>query len=142
MNRLKVNWPYVLGIQLEKARRVMDYRIPYVILISRFIQYFQVPLEGELAEPVKQGLEISTSNLNKIGLVKMNEQWMCQADAENVEGEVVEEVAKDDTPMGDAGPSSGFSRFEQTMIDKLDHLTVEQRSNHEFYTACFQHLDL
>jgi len=27
------------------------------------------------------------------------------------------------------------------MIVKLDNLTMEQRNNHEFYTARFQHLD-
>jgi len=28
------------------------------------------------------------------------------------------------------------------VMDKLDHLTIKQRNNHEFYIACFQHLDL
>jgi len=42
-------------MQLEKAKRlIMDYRIPYVVLISKFIQYFKVPDEEELIEPVKQ----------------------------------------------------------------------------------------
>jgi len=128
INHLKVNWPYVLGVQMEKARRLMDYRIPYVVLVSRLIQYFQVPLEGELMESVKQGLEVSTANLNKVGLVKVNDQWMCQADAENVEGGVVEgaaAMAQSDTIMGEAAPSSNFSKFEQIVIEKLDRLTVE-----------------
>jgi len=53
MNQIKVNWPSVIVIQFEKAKRLMDYRIPYVVLISKFIQYFKVPDEGELIEPVK-----------------------------------------------------------------------------------------
>ena len=53
MNQIKVNWPSVIGMQLEKAKRLMDYRIPYVVLILKFIQYFKVLDEGELIEPVK-----------------------------------------------------------------------------------------
>ena len=99
-------------------------------------------------EPVKQGLEISTTNLNKIGLVKVKDQWMWQADvAENVEGGAAEganedvEMAGNDTAMGEVGPSSAFQDLSK-VLDKLDHLTNEQRNNHEFYTARFQHLDL
>jgi len=53
MNQIKVNWSSVIGMQLEKAKRLMDCRIPYVVFISKFIQYFKVPDEGELIEPVK-----------------------------------------------------------------------------------------
>jgi len=62
-------------MQLEKAKRLMDYRIPYVVLISKFIQYFKVPDEGELIEPVKQAFEMNTTNFNKMGLIKVNRQW-------------------------------------------------------------------
>jgi len=74
MNQIKVNWPFVIGMQLEKAKRLMDYRIPYVVLISKFIQYFKVPDEGELIEPVKQAFEMNTTNFNKMGLIKVNGQ--------------------------------------------------------------------
>jgi len=37
MNQIKVNWPSVIGMQLEKAKRLMNYRVPYVVLISKFI---------------------------------------------------------------------------------------------------------
>jgi len=74
-----------------------------------------------------------------------NGQWVCQADVANEGEEVAEAVAEmagNDTTMGEAGSSSGFSIFEQSVLDKLDHLTTEQRNNHEFYTTHFQHLDL
>jgi len=45
--------------------------------------------------------------------------------------------------MGEAArPSSGYSNFEQTVIDKLVYLTTEQRNHHEFCTVRFQHMDL
>ena len=74
MNQIKVNWPSVIGMQLEKAKRLMDYRIPYVVLISKFIQYFKVRDKGELIESVKQAFEMNTTNFNKIGLIKLNRQ--------------------------------------------------------------------
>jgi len=49
--------------------------------------------------------------------------------------------AEHEAAGGEAGQGSGYSRFEKMMIDKLDNLTMEQKNNHEFYTACFQHLD-
>ena len=94
-----------------------------------------IPLEGELEEPVKQTCEISKSTLNKIGLTQDNNgRWITQGEVEN------EEQAKE-AAGGEAGQVSGYSRFEQMMIDKLDNLTMEQKNNHEFYTTRFQHLD-
>jgi len=65
-NKISVNW----GKQMEKARRLADYRLPYVVLISKFFQNFLIPLEGEAVEPVKQTCEITKSTLHKIGLHK------------------------------------------------------------------------
>jgi len=50
----------------------MNYWIPYVVLIPKFIQYFKVPDEGELVEPVKQAFEMNSTNFNKMGLIKVN----------------------------------------------------------------------
>jgi len=37
INRMTVNWAYVLGEQMVKAKWLVDYRISYVVLISKFI---------------------------------------------------------------------------------------------------------
>ena len=61
----------------------MDYKIPYVVLVSKFIEYFRVPLEGELSEPVEQNHEVTTTPLHEIKIKKINDDhWICQADAE------------------------------------------------------------
>ena len=75
MNQIKVNWPSVIGMQLEKAKRLIDYQVPYVVLILKFIWYFKVPDEGGLIEPVKQAFEMNTTNFNKMGRIKANGQW-------------------------------------------------------------------
>ena len=99
INKIKVNWPYVIAEQIEKAKRLPDYRLPYVVLISKFLQNFLIPLEGELEEPVKQTCEISKSTINNIGLTQDNNGiWITQGEAKNEEQ--AEEAAGED-----AGPA-------------------------------------
>jgi len=40
LNQLEVNWTYVLGEQMMKSKRLVDYRIPYMVLVLKFIEYF------------------------------------------------------------------------------------------------------
>ena len=105
-----------------------------------------MPLDGELSEPVKQHLELAATNLNKIGLKKVNDDhWICRADVENAAVEAEDETVGNaaDVNMGDAAaPSAWFSNFDQLVIGKLDNLTMEQRNHHEFCIARFQHMDL
>jgi len=67
INRVQVNWAYVIGEQMEKSKRLVDYRLPYVVLVSKLIEHFKIPLEGELTELVKLSYEVSKTNLHKIG---------------------------------------------------------------------------
>jgi len=84
LNQMEVNWAYVLGEQMMRSKRLVDYKIPYVVLVLKLIEYFCVPLDGELSEHVKQHHEVTTVTLHKIGLNKINDDhWVCQADTEN-----------------------------------------------------------
>jgi len=63
-----------------------EFRIPYAILISSFIEYYDIDMENELIEEVKAHNEITVATLNKIELKKVNEnQWICKASAEEDE---------------------------------------------------------
>jgi len=147
-------------MQLEKAKRLMDYQVPYVVLVSKFIQYFKVPDEGELVESVKQAFEMNTTTFNKMGLIKVNGQWRfpteeeedsedstdatadalenvdsgalrAAANEENVEGGTTGEAVGDtpmdieDDAMGEIGRNSDFSKFAQSILDKLDTISTE-----------------
>jgi len=64
-----------------KIRKLVNYRIPYVVLVSKFIEYFEVDLEGELVEVVKPYNEVSVATFHKIRLKKVNDDhWICKAD--------------------------------------------------------------
>jgi len=74
VNRLRVNEAFVLEEQMQKSKQLVDYKIPYVVLVSNFIEYFCVPLEGEIVELVKQNHEVLATTLHKIGLTKINNE--------------------------------------------------------------------
>ena len=73
MNKIKVNWVNVIREHLFKVGKKMEYRIPYVILLSSFIKYFEIDMEGEVTKEVNALNQISAVNLTKIGLNKNEE---------------------------------------------------------------------
>ena len=134
-----MNWPSVIGMQLEKAKRLMDYKIPYVVLISKFIQYFKVPDEGELIKPVKQAFEMNTTNFNKMGLIKVNGQWRfpTEEDEESEESTDATADAPDNADSGAPDAEVGEDNAEggatgNTPIDIEDDTTEETDKNSEF----------
>jgi len=47
---------------MQKSTRLCDFHYPYVILISKFLQYFEVDIEGELVEIIKPSSEINSGS--------------------------------------------------------------------------------
>ena len=97
MNKIKVNWVNMIREHLFKVGKKLEYRIPYVILLSQFIEYFDIDVETEVVEEIKALNQITTTNLTKIGLKKMkNKKWICKADEESVDEEEEEEEKSSD----------------------------------------------
>jgi len=63
MKNIKVNWIHVFKEHMQKFTRLSDYHFPYVVLIYKFLQYFEVDLEEELSKVVKPSLEINNESL-------------------------------------------------------------------------------
>jgi len=53
MNKIKVNWVNVIHEHLFKVGKKLEYRISYVILLSQFIEYFEIDVESEVVEEIK-----------------------------------------------------------------------------------------
>ena len=70
-SKIKVNWIQVIRDHLFKVGKKLEYRIPYVTMLSKFIDYFEIDVEDEIVEEIKAVNQISTANLIKIGLVKL-----------------------------------------------------------------------
>jgi len=52
MGKIHVNWVSVIKEHIIKIRRKVEYKIPYVVLISHFFEYFEIDIE-EVVELVK-----------------------------------------------------------------------------------------
>ena len=88
VNKIKVNWVSVIKEQLVRIMKKPEFKIPYAILISSFIEYYDIDVENELSEEVKAQSEITVATLNKVGLKKVyGNQWICKATAEEHETE-------------------------------------------------------
>jgi len=99
MTKTKVNWVNVIREHLFKVSEKLEYHIPYVVLLSSFIDYFEIDVMGEVVEEVKTLNQISSAILNKIGLKKMkNKNWICKADEETTtqEDDDEEEISDDE----------------------------------------------
>jgi len=67
MNKVKI---HTIKEHMQKATRLSDFHYPYAILISKLLHYFEVDVEGELAEIIKPSSEINNGSLRKMGLTK------------------------------------------------------------------------
>jgi len=131
MTKTKVNWVNVIREHIFKVNKKLEYRIPYVVLISSFIEYFEIDVEGEVVEEVKALNQIFAITLKKIGLRKVNNRkWVCKPDKDTSFQEdegVGTSVVNDDAPteiemnfdqfanMGETPTTPGhetYSRFE------------------------------
>ena len=56
--------------------RLSDYHYPYVVLISKFLLYFEVNLEDETSELVKSTQELNNGSLGKMGFTEVGDKWI------------------------------------------------------------------
>ena len=112
MNKIKVNWVNVICEHLFKLGKKLEYCIPYVILLSQFIEYFEIDVESEFVEEIKALNQITTANFTKIGLKKMkNKKWICKADEESVgDDDEKEEKSTDDDDEDDEDEDKHFDQ--------------------------------
>jgi len=76
MNKVKLNWIHIIKDHMQTAIRLSDFHYPYVILISKFLHYFEVNIEEELAEIIKPSSEINNGSLSKMGFTKIGGRWV------------------------------------------------------------------
>ena len=76
MNKVKVNWIHIIKEHMQKSIRLSDYHYPYVVLITKYLHYFEVDLEGEHSKLVKTSSEINNGSLSKMGFIKIGGIWV------------------------------------------------------------------
>ena len=147
--------------------RLSDYHYPYAILISKFLNYFEVNLKDETSELVKSTHEVNNGSLSKMDFIKINGRWVSkdgehggsssgihvehgEEDQEVVEGAGMN-FQNEEQPATDlgAGTSVGhqgnripsMSSFESFMVNRLDSFAKNQRNLHDLCVTNFQNFD-
>jgi len=76
MNKVKFNWIQIIKKHMQKSIRLSDYHYPYVVLITKFLHYFEMDLEQEQPEIVKTSSEINNGSLSKMEFTKIGGRWV------------------------------------------------------------------
>jgi len=166
MNKVKINWIHIIKEHMQKSMRLSDYHYPYVVLISKFLNYFEVDLEEEQTEVVKSSLRVKNGSVSKMGFTKIGGKWVSkdgdqggsssgvhagqeEKDLDVAEGAGVD--AQEEHAAADigAGTSAGNQRerilsmfpFERFMVNRMDNFSENQRNLHEFCATNFQNFD-
>jgi len=142
---------------MVKEKRLTDFKLPYVVLISKFIKYFGVDMKYELEDLIGTLNHVSCLNLHKMRFSKVNNFRTTRGDQAVVEkndGEVyLSGINQEDEeknlvepmeivpyyPPEDNGPS--YSPFQRIVLNKLCEFNVAQDKHHNFYVVRFQDLD-
>jgi len=135
---------------INKAKKFTDYTIPNVVLVSKFIEYFDVDLDDELTEVVKAHNEITCATLHEIGLKRVNDQYYICRGNEEEEGQ---QSAEGDTGARSSNATAEefvmipyllpvdrgepLSRFEQMVIGRFDTMAHEQKESLSFVLHVF-----
>jgi len=152
---------------MQKFMRLSDYYYPYAILISKFLNYFEVNLDDETSELVKSTHEVNNGSLSKMGFSKINGRWVSKdgdyggfssgahAKHDEEDQEVAEgadmNVQNEDQPATDLGVGTSVGHqgnrtpsmfsFESYMVNRLDSFVENQRNLHDLCVTNFQNFD-
>ena len=157
MNKVKINWIHTIKEHMQKSVRLCDFHYPYAILFSKFLHYFEVDLEGEIAEIIKRSSEINSGSLSKMGFTKIGGRWVSKDgdqarpsgtnDGDEPEDETTQdepaaetqEVGYNDAYMGKRMIT--MPPFERLMINRMDTFAENKRNLHDLCESRFNNMD-
>ena len=142
---------------MQKATRLSDFHYHYAILISKFLHYFEVDIEKELAEIIKPSSEINSGSLSKMRFTKIGGRWVSKDgdqagpsgtnDGEEPEAATTQEEPSAETHEASANGDhfgermTSMSPFERLMINRMDIFAENQRNLHDFCESRFKNMD-
>ena len=114
---IKMNLVLLIEDIMLKRRRLVDYKFPYVVLASRFIDYFNVDVSNEIVDFTKASSEITKRHLKKLGMRFADHKWIMAGEpivgnSEHMDEEVEAKALQE--------PAHQWSHFESLMIQKMD----------------------
>ena len=79
-NGVMVDWTYTIRDHMMKVKRLTNFKLPYVVFISKFIEHFGVDVEGELEGSTGLLNHVSTLNMHKMRFTKIDNTWLVEGD--------------------------------------------------------------
>ena len=107
LNRDPIKWSSLILDTILKAKRYLQYPLPYSLLISRICEYKGVDTTGELCQSTVRANEIAESSLKQLKLVPPSNTYVHRNDMPNYEAED-EELPPTD-PISPAAQNVGSS---------------------------------
>jgi len=157
MNKVKINWIHTIKEHMQKPISLCDFHYPYAIMISKLLLYFEVDIEGEIAEVIKPSSEIKCGSLSKMGFTKIGARWVSKdgdlaGPSGTHEGDETEEVAMQDELVAETQQGMhhninveemmpNMSSCEMQMINKMDTFADNQRNLYEMCESRFTNMD-
>ena len=82
---IQMNWVLLIEDIMLKSRWLVDYEFPYVVLASRFIDYFNIDVSNEIVDFTKASNEITERHLKKFGMRYVDHEWIMVEDPPTAE---------------------------------------------------------
>ena len=140
-----MNWVLLIEDIMLKSHRVVEYEFPYVVLSSRFIEYFNVDVSNKIVDFTKASSEITERHLKKLEMRFVDHEWIMAREPTAGNIDQMEEDAEVEAPQE---PAYQWSPFESLMIQKMDamfHLhqqhSVEVHSSLENITTLLENVE-
>ena len=102
-----------------KSTRLPDYRFPYVIFVSKLIDYFEVDTTNEINDTIKAASEIDNSTLLKMGFQKEDDSWVFRRNATNRAENEAADPANEEEENAD-----GVQHIDESPVHSAEHEDV------------------
>ena len=73
---IQVNWVLLIENIMLKSLRLVDYVFLYVVLASRFIDYFHIDVFNEIVDFTRASNEKTKRHLKKLGMRFVDHEWI------------------------------------------------------------------
>jgi hypothetical protein len=131
-----MNWPVIIAETMMKSKRLVEAELPYAVLISKFLKYFEISTDGEVKDDttVRRNCHIKQKHIEKLGMKKIGNNWTIGAtpvmEEEHEEDNLVLAVVEQPIPQ--------WSPFETLVLQKFDSILQIQNE----HTAALQNIQL
>jgi len=123
-----MNWILLIEDIMLKSHRLVDYEFPYVVLASRFIDYFNIDVSNEIVDFTKASNKITERHLKKLGMRFVDYEWIMAREPSATTK--MDQTGEEEETQQE--PAHQWNPFECLMTQKMDailHLHQKHQAN-------------